>query len=116
MMQWAKEVLPQHQAIIIELQGELDTEGVKILESTFLKLCKEDEFHLILNCAQLTYINSQGLGLLVSGKKSVGESGHKLVVTNLQEPIRRLFEVIRFDKIFPICESVDMALLALKES
>ncbi len=57
----------------------------------------------------------QGLGLLVSGKKSVGERGHKLIVTSLQEPIRRLFEVIRFDKIFPIYESVNMALQVLSE-
>ncbi len=115
MMQWAKEFMPQHQARILELIGELDTEGVKILEPTFLKLCKEDEFHLVINCAKLTYINSQGLGLLVSGKKAIGERGYKLIVTSLQEPIRRLFEVIRFDKIFPICDSVNTALHFLGE-
>ncbi len=115
MMQWAKEFMPQHQAVVLEIIGELDTEGVKVFGPTFLKLCKEDEFSFIIDCAQLTYINSQGLGLLVSGKKSLGERGHKVIIANLQEPLRRLFEVIRFDKIFPICESVDKALQILNE-
>lgn len=115
-MHWSQVHMSKHQAIILELKGELDTEGVKVLEPAFLKLCQEDETNVILDCTQLRYLNSQGLGLLVTGLKKSGERGHKLILAGLQDSVRRLFEVVRFNRIFSIYESVGQALSAIDEA
>ncbi len=115
MMQWAQLRMPKHQAVILELKGELDTEGIKLIDPVFLKLCEENIPNLILDCTQLRYINSLGLGLFITGLKRSGEKGNKLILAGLQEPIRRLFEVVRFHRIFSIYESVGQALNAVDE-
>ena len=113
MLQWTQLPMPKNKAIILEVKGELDTEGVRALEPVFLELCTNPEPHLILDCTQLRYVNSLGLGLLVTGLKRRGEQGHKLVLAGLQEPIRRLFEVVRFNRIFLINETIGQALEAI---
>ncbi len=116
MMQWAQVNMPKHQAVILEIKGELDTEGVKLLEPVFLRLCEESTNHVILDCTQLRYVNSQGLGLLVTGLKKSGERGHKLILAGLQDTVRKLFEVVRFNRIFSIFDSVGQALNAIDEA
>ncbi len=115
-MQWDQLRMPKHQAVILELKGELDTEGIKAIEPVLLKLCEADIPNLILDCTQLRYINSLGLGLLVTGLKKSGELGNKFILAGLQEPIRHLFELVRFHRIFSIYESVGMALDAVDET
>lgn len=99
-----------HQAIIIELKGELDTEGVKEIEPTLLQFCEGQEKYLILDCTNLRYINSLGLGLMVKAFKKASENQRNLILAGLQEPIWRLFEIVRFHRIFSIYENVGQAL------
>lgn len=113
MIQHTKLLMPKHQAIILELKGELDTEGVRQFEPTLLQLCEEKEKHLILDCTNLSYINSLGLGLIIKAFKRANENDQKLILAGLQDPIWRLFEIVRFHRIFPIFESVGQALTAI---
>lgn len=114
MVQITKLYKPTHQAVILQLKGELDTEGVKQIEPTLFQICEEQE-SLILDCTNLTYINSLGLGLMVKAYKRTNEKQKRLILAGLQEPIWRLFEIVRFHRLFPIYEDVEQALKSLGE-
>ena len=55
-----------------------------------------------LDFAELEYISSAGLGLLLATQKRLGESGHGLRLINLSAHIRDLFRVAGFDYVFDI--------------
>jgi len=56
----------------------------------------------VLDFAGLRYISSNGLGLLVSTQRRLGNNGAKLRIINASDHIKDLFKVTRFDLLFDI--------------
>ncbi len=56
----------------------------------------------VLDCAQLEYISSAGLGLLLRTQKRVMAKGGGLRLVNVNNHIRDVFRYSGFDKIFDI--------------
>src|SRR3712207_7092342 len=56
------------------------------------------------------YIDSSGLGVLVSLSKKIREQGGELRLANLNEDLRTLFELTKLDTLFSIADSRDEAL------
>ncbi len=58
------------------------------------------------------FIDSAGLGVLVTLSKGVREAGGKLILAGLNEDLMRLFEFTRLDTLFEIAANRDEALSA----
>jgi anti-anti-sigma factor len=56
----------------------------------------------VVDCQELAYISSAGLGVLLGLQKRLLDSGHKLKLVNLNPHIRELFRLAMFDAIFEI--------------
>ena len=54
------------------------------------------------NFAQLDYISSAGLGVLLGAQKRLSKSGHALTLVNLNAHIREVFRIAGFDKVFEV--------------
>jgi len=63
---------------------------------------KNKEKQLVLNFANVNFMTSAMLGLLVRIHKRVGERGGKLELRNLDKNLRKLFEITQLTKIFNI--------------
>lgn len=61
----------------------------------------------------VSFIDSSGLGALVSGKKRLGERGH-IALWGLSPQVRSLFELTQLFKVFEIFESEDDAVEHLR--
>lgn len=57
---------------------------------------------VVLDCQNLEYISSAGLGLLLVTQKRLDEKGHHLKLTNLKKQIRDVFQYSGFDTIFEV--------------
>lgn len=55
-----------------------------------------------INCKNLEYISSAGLGILLSNQKRLNALGYTLKLTNLNKHIREIFMFTGFEKIFII--------------
>ena len=55
-----------------------------------------------LDCKDLEYISSAGLGVLLATQQRLKASGHGLRLTNLNKHIRDIFMFTGFEKIFTI--------------
>lgn len=53
-------------------------------------------------CAELDYISSAGIGVLLAAQKRLNEQGHRLVLVGLNRHIRDLFSLAGFDRVFDI--------------
>jgi len=65
---------------------------------------------IVLDLGRTRYINSTGLGILVSGLHTVRKNEGTIRIANLSERIDRIFAVTDLSSVFQVYESVDEAL------
>jgi len=52
--------------------------------------------------AELEYISSAGLGILLKTQKRLSKNGHELLLKNMNKHIREIFKFAGFDTVFKI--------------
>ena len=67
---------------------------------------------IVLDLAAVSFIDSSGLGALVSSLKSLGNDGD-LVVSGVHGAVASMFKLTRMDKVFRMYGSTDEAVVAL---
>ena len=96
-------------AQLLTLTGRLDAEAAPELEQRCARLIEGQSRRLIVDVSALDYLSSAGLrALLIAGKALQNRDG-KLVLVATAGPVRRIVELAGFDKIFPLCATVDEA-------
>ena len=92
------------------LHGEIDLHGSPALRDALLEaLQKYNPKKLILNLANVPYMDSSAIAVLVEGLQRLRRVGGKLCVTNLQPRVKGLMEIARLDKIFAVAATEDDA-------
>lgn len=89
---------------IVKPVGEVDIYTSPKLKEKLLKSLKEKETDLLIDGEKLDYIDSTGLGVLISILKKVKESENNIILINLKSNIRKLFDITGLDKVFIIKE------------
>ena len=56
----------------------------------------------VLDCKDLSYIASAGLGILLRAQKRLQASGKTLRIVNLNPHLREIFKMVSFDRIFQL--------------
>ncbi|MDR0290883.1 MAG: anti-sigma factor antagonist [Treponema sp.] len=84
--------------VTLILNGRLDTANAPLLEQK-IRQWGEDIRELILDFAQLDYISSMGLRVLLQAKKELKQEGRSLVIKNMGESVREVFEMTGFLKL-----------------
>ena len=69
---------------------------------------------IIFDFADLSYIDSAGLGLLVLTHRKLTGAGIKVSLANLQESVKQVLLLTNMDKLFPFYDSVGTASQGLK--
>lgn len=82
----------------IRLAGRLDSNQVDMTRTVLEKV----QTTVKVDFAELRYISSAGLGLLLGTQKRLIDSGHKLEIINMTPHIRDIFTIAGFDFIFDI--------------
>jgi len=57
---------------------------------------------LMLDCSELDYISSAGLGILIEAHKRLAAAGHALTLTNLNPRVRNIFAYAGLDRLLKI--------------
>jgi len=92
---------------IVRVSGCLDVSSKK----QFLELpCMQDcQTSLVLDLAQMDFLDSSGLGALVQVVRKFRESGRALVLASPTESVMRVLELTSVDQILTIADSVERA-------
>jgi len=99
--------------IILELEGRLDTNTASALEDKLMGLINNDENKIIVDFAQLDFISSSGLRVLLMAGKKLKTVNGKLGLCALQEHVKEVFDVAGFTMLFAIFPSQDEAVKSL---
>ena len=94
-----------HQAIIA-LGGSIYLEDALCMRETILNLVENGACNIEVNMSAVGYIDSSGLGALVSVNKNLLRKGGSMKIVGIQGLVREVFELTRLDRVFAMehCE------------
>ena len=95
---------------IVEVAGELIVGNRQLLKQSVLDRLEAGDRKFLIDFASSSYIDSSGLGVLVSLSKKIRESGGALRLAGLNEDLRTLFELTKLDTLFRITDTKEQAL------
>jgi anti-anti-sigma factor len=82
---------------LVILAGEVDLSSVGQVYEELSGLARQGVCHVSLNVAEVTYIDSTGLSLLVTEHKRMDSMGGELIVFSPSRQMRRLLEITGLD-------------------
>lgn len=98
-------------AVLVTLRGEIDLHNSPTVRNALLGfLDTEKPKKLILNLAQVPYMDSSAIAVLVEALQKIRKAGGKIYLTHLQPRVKGLLEIARLDSIFVVSPSDDDAL------
>lgn len=95
---------------VLALDGRLDTETAADLELTLQDLLGAGERHFLLDLSRIGYVSSAGLRVLLSLAKQLDGGKGSLRLCGLSPPVRQVFDVAGFTKLFAIFPNREAAL------
>lgn len=98
---------------VVELQGRLDAHQGKQVDGALAKVTNPYN-HTVVNLSKVHFIDSTGLSVLVKGMKHHCEAQGDLVLCELQQSVRIIFELTRLDRMFAIYPTEAAAIQALQ--
>ena len=88
---------------IVDLSGKITLgEGGMTLREEVRKLLAEGKKKIVLNLAEVNYIDSSGLGELVSAYTAVKNAGGELKLLNLTSKVRDLLVITKLVTVFDV--------------
>jgi len=95
---------------IVEVEGQLIVSNRQELKQKVLDQLEQGHRKVLVDFGRTSYIDSSGLGVLVSLAKKMRELGGDLRLANLNDDLQTLFELTKLDTLFQISESRERAL------
>ena len=86
----------------ISLEGEIDIYNAPALKEALLKLIDANKSNMQIDCINLKYIDSTGLGVLISTLKRVKDFNGSIRIINLKPYIYKIFTITGLNKIFDL--------------
>ena len=97
---------------VMNVSGRLDATTATELEASLVPVIEESGEKIVLNLEGLEYISSAGLRILLLGMKMVKKISGKMVICEMRDHIREIFEIAGFLPIFTIVATEEDALAA----
>ena len=86
----------------ISIEGEIDIYNSEQLKRKLYELLEEKQADLYINCKDLEYIDSTGLGALVSVLKKVKQFNGNIHLSQLKPNVAKIFKITDLNKVFLI--------------
>lgn len=90
--------------LVVSLNGDLDINSVKEFQEQVIREYSELDKDLVFDLKGLEYIDSTGLGAIITVYKDVKEKNKKLSIINANKNVKKLFYITELDSVFEIGE------------
>jgi len=89
--------------VVVEVSGQIILgDGTALLRKTVRGLLAEGHNHILLNLGEVDYIDSAGIGELVSSYKTTHDKGGELKLLNLTRRVRDVLQLTRLHTVFDV--------------
>ena len=99
--------------VIVRIGGELDADVAGLLRQTVLAATPVDS--LVIDLQDVAFIDSAGLGAVISGLRHVREAGGRAGIAGPRGPVRGLLQTTGVDRLVPVAHSPEAVLAMWSE-
>jgi len=89
---------------VIYPRGHLDAHNVERFEKEILKHVGADIYNIIINCKELNYISSAGMGIIMGYLDEIREKGGDIKLCSVSERVYEIFDLVGFTEIYQFLE------------
>ncbi len=101
----------QYGTVIIELKGKLVGGSLSSrMNQTLDNLLAQGKKQIIVDLGSVTFLNSSGLGILISSYSKVNDNGGVLKLANITNKIKGLLSITKLNRIFEVYNSTEEAI------
>ncbi len=86
--------------VVVTSVGELETSVCDSFQEEMAQLTKREGLNVELDLGSLEYISSKGLRVLISMQKALSDNGGSMVVTEVTEAVREVFDMTGLTRSF----------------
>jgi anti-sigma B factor antagonist len=102
---------------ILDLSGRITQGGGDlVLKDKLQSLVGQGKKNILLNLAEVSYIDSAGLGALVSAHTTLSREGSRFKLANVTKKLQDLLSITKLHLVFDTFESEEAALESYRES
>ncbi|MCU0508372.1 MAG: STAS domain-containing protein [Anaerolineae bacterium] len=94
---------PNPRVAVLDIKGDVTNQAEAALLDAYNKACDGGTKNVALNFTGLEYMNSSGIGLLVTMLIRAQRNGQKLLAYGLTDHYHQIFELTQLDKAIRIC-------------
>jgi anti-sigma B factor antagonist len=105
----------QDSTVIMTLDGELDASSSVILDEELSDPEIMKHSKILVDCRNLNYISSAGLGVFISHLQRFEDAQIKLIFFNMQDKVRNVFEILGLDLLMTIVTNYEEAITIADE-
>jgi anti-sigma B factor antagonist len=107
----------RNEATLLRFHDErIDAHNSSELKDYLLGLLDNGAKCLVLDLSEVRFVDSSGLGALLSGLKNAGMRESRYALAGLQPRVQSMFELTRLHRVFEIHPGIDEALSGAGES
>jgi anti-sigma B factor antagonist len=101
---------PVANAHVLTVSGKIDAKTMGDFEGGIRELMDAGHHNLVLDFAEVPFISSAGLGILMSVIEEIREPGGDLVLARVQPDVYRIFDLLEFTTLFKFYDSQEEAI------
>ncbi len=95
---------------VVELFDRVDASSSNNLKEMIQGMIDKNEVNLLINLENVSFIDSSGLGTLITCLKSINKAGGHLKIAQPCSNVKSVFDMTRMDRVFEIFDSDEAAL------
>ena len=88
--------------ITLTIDGELDASSCSVLDESIQQVVNDNENRIIVDCKQLAYISSAGLGVFLSYLQEFSENDIRMILFNMNPQVKEVFRILGLDNLIKI--------------
>ncbi|MGA1869346.1 MAG: STAS domain-containing protein [bacterium] len=98
--------------VVTPLDHRMDAYGAPDFKEKMSAFINEGNSRVVLNLSEVDFIDSSGLGSIISALKMLGTNGN-MVICCVKSTVMSMFELTRMDRVFQIFTTKEQAVAAL---
>ncbi|MCZ6520257.1 MAG: STAS domain-containing protein [Bacteroidetes bacterium] len=99
----------EEEFFVVKISGEVDASSSIYLDEAIKEPIQNNYKKIIVDCSELTYISSAGLGVFMSYIQEIKDQQIRLVIFGLNEKVNNVFQILGLHQLLPIAANKEDA-------
>lgn len=110
-------VIPKHRMVLVRASGEIDHHTAeRIRKSLEREIRRSSAINIAMDFSRVTFMDSSGIGMIIGRYKTVKALGGDLIVFDVGESIKRIFEMSGLSSLIIITDTLQRGISRMNKA